>query len=71
MKPHLGLRQNSFMARTAVMKLFCVYLAPYSRFFRTARTEFRRRDIVQVYIFTGLFAGKDETKTTKPEFVDG
>lgn len=26
------------MALTAVMKLFCVYLAPYSLFFRTART---------------------------------
>lgn len=38
-KGYLGLRQNSFMALTAVMKLFCVYLAPYSLFFSTARTE--------------------------------
>lgn len=37
-RSYLGLRQNSFMALTAVMKLFCVYLAPYSLFFRTART---------------------------------
>lgn len=39
LKGHLGLRQNSFIALTAVMKLFWVYLAPYSLFFSTARTE--------------------------------
>ena len=40
---YLGFRQNSFMALTAVMKLFWVYLAPYSLFFRTARTAHYKR----------------------------
>jgi len=42
-RSYFGLRQNSFMALTAVMKLFCVYLAPYSLFFRTARTAYNNR----------------------------
>lgn len=32
------------MALTAVMKLFWVYLAPYSLFFSTARTEKKTQD---------------------------
>lgn len=32
------------MALTAVMKLFWVYLAPYSLFFRTARTVKKMQD---------------------------
>lgn len=34
----LDLRQNSFIALTPVMKLFCVYFGPYSLFLRTAFT---------------------------------
>lgn len=35
---YLDLRQNSFIALTPVMKLFCVYFGPYSLFLRTAFT---------------------------------
>lgn len=51
-KVHLGLRQNSFMALTAVMKLFWVYLAPYSLFFSTARTEEKTGQNISWFIQT-------------------